>query len=184
MILTDQHQATESPRGTARQFPSFKETLISAWIALVLLIGVVWNLPDAEIKRRLMPVLRPIASAAGLEQVWQMYAPEPIRRRETVDVVITMADGTQRTWSYRRGDPVLGPLAWYHWQKLKEQMVREEDIRAGIAHWVVRELAQPADQPVRVQMILRTEDLPPPGDDSPSPTATEPIYDERLVGRP
>jgi hypothetical protein len=184
MVLTSQDRETAYRHATAKTFPSLKETLISVWIALVLLIGVVWNLPDAEIKRRLQPVLQPIASAAGLEQVWQMYAPEPIRRREAVDVVVTMADRSQRTWTYRRGDPVLGPFAWYHWQKLKEQMAREEAIRASVVHWVVRGLAGPSERAVRVQMLLRTEVLPPPGDAGPGDTALETLYDEALTGRP
>jgi hypothetical protein len=159
------------------------EAVISALVCVVVLIGVVWNLPDSEFKRVLTPTLRPIASATGLEQEWQMYAPEPISRLERVEVHVTMADGADRVWTIHRGDLVLGPFAWYHWQKLKEQTVRKPDSRAGIAHWVVRELTNPSEHPIRVQMVLRTEDLPAPGKDGPRTTNVETIYNEDLPGR-
>jgi hypothetical protein len=41
------------------------EALISGLVSVILIIGVVWNLPDAAIKRALTPILNPIASAAG-----------------------------------------------------------------------------------------------------------------------
>ena len=162
----------------------FAEAMISALVSVVLFIGVVWNLPESEVKRQLTPVLRPVASAAGLEQGWRMYAPEPIRRLEVIEVHVTMSDGNDRMWVNPSGDKVIGSFAWYHWQKLKECLPREPKIRAGVAHWVVRELTAPSEKPVRVQIIMRTELLPPPGADGPRTTAVETLYDENLEGRP
>jgi hypothetical protein len=160
------------------------EAAISALVSVVLLIGVVWNLPDSEVKRVVTPTLRPIASATGLEQIWQMYAPDPISRLEGVEVHVRMADAAERVWTIHKGDLVIGPFAWYRWQKLKENVVRAPEIRAGIAHWVVREITRPSERPVRVQMILRTEDLAPPGKDGPTTHNVETLYDEDLTGRP
>ena len=160
------------------------EVLISGLVALILVIGVTWNLPESEAKRQLTPVLRPIASAAGLEQSWRMYAPEPIRRLEHVEVRVTTADGDIRVWTNERGDPVIGVYAWYHWQKLKENLVREPEIRAGVAHWVVQQLTGRSEEATRVEMILRTELLPPPGANRPRTTAVETLYDEILTGQP
>jgi hypothetical protein len=160
------------------------EALISGLVSVVLIIGVVWNLPDSEVKRSLAPTLKPIAAAAGLEATWQMYAPEPISRLETVEVDVTMANGDRRVWTNRRGDRVVGPFSWYRWQKLKENAPREAGIRAGIAHWVIRELTGPLEHPIGVQMILRTEQLPPPGEDRPKTIAVETLYDENLTARP
>jgi hypothetical protein len=160
------------------------EALISGLVAVVILVGVVWNLPESEVKRTLTPPLRPIASAAGLQQGWRMYAPEPISGLETVEVRVEMADGSDRLWTWRPGGRLVGPFAWYHWQKLKEQAIREPQSRAGIAHWVVRELTTPAERPVRVQMTFRNEHLPPPGKDAPRTVTVETLYDEILGGRP
>jgi hypothetical protein len=157
---------------------------ISVVIVLVVGIGVVWNLPDSGIKRALTPTLRPVASATGLEQSWRMYAPEPISALESMQVRVRMADGPDRVWAWQRGDRVIGPFQWYHWQKLKEQSVREPASRRGIARWVVRELTSPGDRPVHVQMLLRTELLPAPGRDGPRTVSVKSLYDEALAGRP
>ena len=158
--------------------------MISGLVVVVLITGVVWSLPDAEFKRRLMPVLQPVASAAGLEQSWRIYAPEPPRRLEFLEVRVTMADGVQRVWTNPRGDRVVGAFAWYRWQKVKENLVHEPASRAGVAHWVVHRLTGSSERAARVQMILRTESLPPPGTDG-SPTLGEEIlYDENLASGP
>jgi hypothetical protein len=163
--------------------PLLGEAVISGLVSVFLLIGVVWSLPNSEIKRGLTPILRPIASAAGLDQSWRMFAPEPIRRLETVEVRVTMADRAERVMTLAGGGLVTESLSWYRWQKLKEQSVRRPASRAEIAHWVVIVLTDPAEHPVRVEMILRTELLPPPGKDGPTTPAVETLYDEALTGR-
>lgn len=158
------------------------EALISALVSVVVLIGIVWNLPDSEVKRVLTPILQPIAAGTGLEQGWRMYAPDPIRRLENVEVVVTMADGGQRVWTPPSGDRVIDPFAWYRWQKFKEQVVRDPVGRAGLAHWVIGELTEPSDEPTRVEMILRTEELAPPGKDGPRTTSVETLYEADVAG--
>jgi len=157
--------------------------VISVVIVLVVGIGIVWNLPDSQLKRAITPTLRPIASAAGLQQSWSMYAPEPISALESVQVRVRVADGPDRVWTWQRGDLVVGPFRWYHWQKLKEQLVRQPASRRGVARWAVRELTDPADRPTHVQMLLRTELLPPPGQEGPRKVTVKTLYDEAL-GRP
>lgn len=157
--------------------------MISGLVAVVLITGVVWSLPDAEFKRWLTPVLQPVASAAGLEQSWRIYAPEPLQRLEFLEVRVTMADGVQRVWTNPRGDRVVGAFAWYRWQKVKENLVREPASRAGVAHWVVHRLTGRSERAAHVQMILRTESLPPPGTDGPPTLREEILYDENLTGR-
>ena len=83
---------------------------------------------------------------------------------------------------WQRVDLVIGPFSWYHWQKLKEQTIREPASRRGIARWVVRRLTDPGDRPVHVQMLLRTELLPPPGADGPRTVKIKSLYDEALGG--
>jgi hypothetical protein len=158
------------------------EAVISCVIVVVLIIGVVWSLPDAEIKHRLTQILQPVASAAGLEQSWRMYAPEPLQRLEFLDVRVTMANGVQRVWTNPRGDRVAGAFEWYHWQKVKENAVHDPAIRVGLAHWVVRRLTGRSERAVRVQMILRTESLPAPGTDVTPARGEEILYDENLTG--
>jgi hypothetical protein len=160
----------------------FGEAVISCVVVVVLLIGVVWSLPDAEIKSWLTRLLQPVASATGLEQSWRMYAPEPLQRLEFLEVRVTMADGVQRVWTNPRGDRVVGAFAWYHWQKVKENVVHDPGSRAGVAHWVVHRLTGRSERAVRVQMILRTESLPAPGTNDSPVRGEEILYDENLTG--
>jgi hypothetical protein len=160
------------------------EAVISGVVTVVVLIGVLWNLPDSPIKRTLTPTLRPIATSIGLEQKWTMYAPEPISALEDMQVRVRMADGEERLWSWHRGDRLIGPFSWYHWQKLKEQVSREPQSRAGVARWAVREVTTPAERPVHVQMLLRNEPLPAPGTNSADTVTVAVLYDEALDGRP
>jgi hypothetical protein len=162
----------------------FDEAVISGMVVVVLITGVVWSLPDAEFKRRLTPVLQPIASAAGLEQSWRIFAPEPLRRLEFLEVHVTMADGVQRIWTNPRGDRVVGAFAWYRWQKVKENVVHHPASRVGVARWVVHQLTRHGERAARVQMILRSELLPAPGTDGPPTRGEEVLYDEKLTSRP
>ena len=172
---------TQRPPLSERFEKSFAgEVLISALVTTALIIAVVWNLPDSEVKRAAQPALQPLAVASGTEQVWQMYAPGPIQRTETLEVHVSMADGSDRVWSFTQGDRLLGPFHWYHWQKLKEQAIRQPDIRSGLAMWVVRHLTMPSDHPVRVQMLFRSQELPPPGKSAASGFVTETLFDKQL----
>lgn len=179
-------RAADDPKSTRQQFDRslFGQAVISGLVAIVLLIGVVWNLPDSAIKRALTPVLQPIAHGLGLEQSWTMYAPDVIRRLEFTEVQVTMDDGSIRSWVNPSGDKLIGPFTWYHWQKLKENIPRDPSMRADLAHWVVRQLTQPSETPVRVQIIMRTQQLLPPGADNEGIVGVETLYDEYLTDRP
>jgi hypothetical protein len=181
---TDPLAGDTSTRAHAFESSDLGQALISSLIALILIIGVAWNLPDSKIKQSLVPLLEPVAQAVGLEQVWQMYAPNVIREQEYTDIQVTMADGTVRTWQPPSGDKVIGPFVWYHWQKLKENLPRDLNMRADTAHWVVRKLTDPGEKPVRVRIILRATPIAPPGQRAPQDMREETLYDETLVGRP
>ena len=172
---------TQRPALSERFEKSFLgEVLISALVTTALIVAVVWNLPDSEIKSAAQPALNPLAVVSGTEQIWQMYAPDPIQRTEILEVHVTMADGSDRVWSFTQGDRLLGPFHWYHWQKLKEQAIREPGIRAGLAMWVVRHLTMPGDRAVHVQMLFRSKQLVAPGKANTAGFVTESLYDKQL----
>jgi hypothetical protein len=56
------------------------------------------------------------------------------------------------------------------------------DIRPDFAHWVVRQLSGPGDRPVRVDLLLRTQQIPPPGVAGPGQVGVETLYSENLTG--
>jgi hypothetical protein len=158
------------------------EVVLSVLVTAVFVVAVVWNLPDSEVRRSAIPTLAPLAGSTGLEQVWSMYAPDPIQRTEILEVHVTMADGSDRLWTFQRGDYIGGPLFWYHWQKFKEQVIRVDGVRAGLADWVVRELTGPDEHPARVQVVFRTEELVAPGKQAVPATSVETLYERVLDG--
>jgi hypothetical protein len=157
------------------------EAVISGLVAVILIIGVVWNMPDAEIKRKIAPVVTPIALGTGLDQYWGMFSPNPPRRLETLEVHVTMSDGADRVWTFQRGERVIGVFSWYRWQKLTENAAWQQlDSRPGLAHWLARELAGPSERAVHVRMVLHTEMLPAPGSNGPRDANSETVYEEDL----
>ena len=168
--------------GSLLKWSQIREGAISALIAAVLLIGVVSNMPDSAIKQALVPTMTPIAVAAGLDQFWGMYAPDPPSRLENLEVDVTMADGGDRVWTLPTNyDRIVGVAVSHRWRKLKESLLSDPQIRPQIAHWVVHQLTVPAERETRVRLILRTQVLPPPGTSGPGATGAETIYDENLT---
>lgn len=160
------------------------EAVISLVVTLIVLIAVVWNLPGSPLKRSLTPQLAPIASASGLNQQWRMYSPEPVHRLEVVEARVKMADGEVRVWRWQRGDLVIGPFGWYHWQKLKEQVIRNPEVRPGLSNWAVRQVTAPGEHPVHVELAFLNTPLFAPGVNRRPEVEVETLYQRTLDGRP
>jgi hypothetical protein len=160
-----------------------REAAISAMIVVILAIGVVSNLPDSAIARAVYPLLRPPALVSGLDQNWSMFSPTPPQRLEYLEVHVVMASGADKVWTVPRRNRIMGVAFTHRWRKFKEALVTNADIRPDFAHWVVRQLSGPGDRPVRVDMVLRTQQLPPPGVAGPGQIGAEALYSENLTGR-
>jgi hypothetical protein len=158
------------------------ERVISGLVAMIVVIGVAANLPESPIKRSIAPILSPVAVPANIDWGWALFAPSVSTRLETIEVHVTMANGRDKVWAVKPGDRVIGAFASIHWKQLMSQSVVNPQIRGGIARWAVREVTGPSEHPVRVAMILRTENLPPPGEDGRGATAMKILYQEDLTG--
>lgn len=158
------------------------QILISAFAVGVITAGVVYNLPDSQIRSAAQPVLSPFAGLTTLDTSWSMYAPDPIRRTEDLEIHVTTADGSDRMWSFQRGGRMIGPFSWYHWQKVKEQAIRDPVVLAGLMSWVVRHETTPLVHPVHVRAVLKTSTLTPPGQSTPDQPSTSVIADKPVSG--
>lgn len=158
-----------------------RQILANAMIAVILAVVVLFNLPAGAITRATAPVVNAIALPLGLDQNWSLFAPTPPTRQEDVEVYVTMANGDVKAWTLPRNNRVFGVPTSHRWRKFKETLLTTPDIRPDFAHWVVRRLTGPDDRPVRVDMIVRTEDMPPPGTDGPGQTGLETLYSEDLA---
>ena len=160
------------------------EIAVSVLIAMILIVAIAWSMPDSAIRRKAVAVVEPVALISGLDQAWYMFAPDPFRRLETVDILVETAQGDERVWAFPTGGP-LTQFTWYRWHKIKEQAVRTPEIRAGIVRWAADQLLEPSDYPAQATMVLTAEDFPAPGTGAERAAAfTEVLYTENLTGPP
>jgi hypothetical protein len=157
--------------------------MANAMIVAILAVIVLFNLPASAITRELSPAVNAIALPLGLDQNWALFAPTPPTRQENVEVHVSMAGGAVKTWTLPRSNRVFGVPTSHRWRKLKESLLTKPEIRPDFVAWVVRRLTAEGDRPVRVDMMLRTEDMPPPGSDEPGQSAVETLYSEDLAGQ-
>jgi hypothetical protein len=152
---------------------------------VVLIVGVVRNLPDSPIRRSLLTVAGPVGASLYLNQEWALFAPTVPTRIETIEVQVFMADGSVRTWTPQLGSPVTGAIAWSRWKRLMANAVTNKPgVREGVSDWAVRRVTEPSEHPVRVSMVFKAQTLPPPGQTGTGAVASKVIYEKQLAGRP
>jgi hypothetical protein len=154
--------------------------VISVFVALFVIIGVVWNVPDSPIRRAAVPVVEPIAAPLGLNQYWGMYG-TPVKRTEAIEVHVKMADGQTRVWTMAPDAPGVG--WWDRWIMVKRATMVDAQVRPQVARWAVRQLTKPGEHPVAVAVVLRTQTLGAPGDEdraSSGKSAMKVLYQEAL----
>jgi hypothetical protein len=159
-----------------------REAAISVVVVLVLAIGVVWSLPNSAIKKAVAPLLEPIGLVVGLDQNWSLFAPTPPQRQENIEVHVAMASGADKIWTFPSRNQIFGVAYTHRWRKLKESLLTTPQIRSDFVHWVVRQSTAPGDRPVHAEMLLRTEDIPPPGVEGQGQAGVQTLYSEDLTG--
>lgn len=178
-LSTLQQRFEESSAGKA---------VISGLILVIVLAGVVWNLPDAPIKRLLSPVAKPIAVPAGLDQGWAMYAPNPSTRIDTIEVQVTMADGANRVWTMQPGAAGISDFGWDRWMVMRYSAALDANVRPDLARWVARQVTGPGERAESVTMTLRTETLQAPDEPAAGSgrraSAAKVLYQENLAQQP
>ena len=154
--------------------------VISGLVAVFVLVGVVWNIPDSPVGQRLQALVKPVAAATGLDQYWGMYG-TPTKRLENVEVHVKMADGEDRVWTMRPDARGVG--WWDRWIMLKRAAMTDASFRPQLAHWVVRQVTGPTERAIAVSVVLRTENLSPPGEPASGKSpAMKVLYQEVLAG--
>jgi hypothetical protein len=143
-------------------------TVISAFIVLILVAVLSENLPSSSLQRGLAEVSRPLVRALNIRQVWGVFAPDP--RRQTVDLSarILFDDGRVETWRPPDGLPFPNSYRDVRWRRWAESISRP-DLQAAIslptAQWLARRYTTEHRRPARVELILRTQNLLPPGEE-------------------
>lgn len=140
------------------------EIVISGFVILFILTGIVSNMPYSSIGRGLWPIIEPLALSTGLSQTWTMYAPEPPTQIDTLEVRAYMADGSERVWvSEPPGFGMNFLFAYPRWRNLSFAVIRSADLHPGYVHWAVGKLINSSERVVRAELIEKDEYMLPPG---------------------
>jgi len=150
---------------------------LSALLIFTLFGIVVWNLPGSILRTRLAPVVNPYFEAAGLDQGWGVFAPDP--RRVTIDLFARLdyADGTEVVWRYPLGNPVVATYRTYRWQKWSEHVTLDvQSLLGPAADWLAQTQLHDGEHPVRVVLVERSAPTPPPDTDTPLKWQEQTLY--------
>jgi hypothetical protein len=173
IVLDKQRKPKTSPRAT---WTRISEIGISVLILAILAVAIVGSMPKSTIKSTAGQVTTPVALVTGLDQGWGVFAPNPPRVLTELEVHVIMSGGEDRVWKLNadRSQPE------YRWRKLKEGIVKYKSLRPAFAKWVVREVSNDGDKPVRVLIVMQTETLPLPGQGEPKITRKL-LLDQKVV---
>jgi hypothetical protein len=155
----------------------FGRIAISALLIATILGIVVWNLPGGVLQARLIPVARPYFQAAGLDQGWGVFAPDPRETTNDFYARLDYPDGTETTWRYPLGNPEVATYRTFRWQKWSEHVAI--DVRSLLppaAQWLVRTQVLRGQHPIEVALVQRWATTPPPGNKTPLQWQEDTLY--------
>lgn len=151
------------PRPPAR--PSVQQRLeasvagrrvLSVLLVATLVAVALWNLPDSALRAETLPTIQPYVNTVGLDQRWDLFAPDPPRRSSQVIARIEYADGSLNLWEAPRTD---------RWRKWMTILITRGDQGAWerTAAWIAAHHDSGGRRVVRVELVQRWQDLQPPG---------------------
>jgi hypothetical protein len=143
----------------------FGRALISAFLLVTLASIVFANLPQSKLRRDVLRADEYYLNAAGVDQTWSLFAPEPRRQSVALRARVQYANGSTHTWRVPRGDDLIGSYWDYHWQKWLEFVVDDNhaDLWKPAAQFIARDCDGPGRRSVRVTLIRTISLNRPPG---------------------
>ncbi len=142
---------------------------MSVFLVALLAAVVLWNLPESPVRERSAPVVEPFVNAAGLDQRWNLFAPDPPRQTLQVVARIEYTDGSLALWHSPRND------RWRKWLGAIPSQ-RSRSLWEPTAAWIGAHHDGGGRQTRRVELILRRRDLPPPGSGLPETPWQEDLF--------
>lgn len=108
-----------------------KRLAISAFLLVHIAAVVLWNLPACELRRRLDFWTPYYILPLGLGQVWDMFAPEPMKPTMELEAVVDDNQGISHTFSF------LHMIDVPPWERFLH--VRDSKLTAGMLHPSMRQ---------------------------------------------
>lgn len=116
---------------------------------------VVWNLPESETRRTLVPQVEPLVQTLGLWQGWAMFSPNPAEQAARVRAEVTFADGGVVEWRPPRPGPVTGVGRDERWRNWASKMRLEENhhLWHPAARFISKQVAEPGREIAQVSLF-------------------------------
>ncbi|MBW3651772.1 MAG: hypothetical protein KY458_14500 [Actinobacteria bacterium] len=155
-------------------------TAAGRWVlsaVLVFTLGAVaaWNLPSSALRDATLPVVEPYVRTVGLDQTWNLFAPDPPRTTFEVLARIEYADGTSGTWRPPRND------RWRKWLGAV-RLDRNMSLWVPTAAWIAGHHDHGGRRPVTVTLVRRGRELLPPGSGTEAEWQEHPFFTYRVPG--
>jgi hypothetical protein len=151
--------------------------LLSVVLVLTLAAVAAWNLPPSALREVALPVVEPYVRTIGLDQRWNLFAPDPPRATFEVLARIDYADGSRGEWHPPRND------RWRKWLGAV-RLDRNQRLWEPTAAWITGHHDHDGRRPVTVTLVRRGRVLPPPGSGVAQPALQEvPFFTYQVPGR-
>jgi len=128
--------------GLGRRIESSRagQAVIGAFMVLVVLAVLGWNLPAGRPHNRAVRALGSVTQGLGLEQDWALFAPDPRGFGVSVHATLTYADGHTRRWDPPHNGVLLAPYRTYRWQKYVERLRADDyaNLWDPTCRWLIR----------------------------------------------
>ena len=107
-----------------------------------------------------VPVVPGVLRLVGLDQAWDVFAPNPVQTHVELEASVLHADGRETIWQPPRASPVLA-VRTYHWELWTRTVVTGyPPVADAMARWIATRASE--DRPVRVTLRRRWYDVPAP----------------------
>lgn len=106
----------------------FGRLVLSLVFLSLIAMTAIWNLPDSPVQEELAKTIRPVVLAVGLQQGWELFAPNPTRTVVRVSAEVQLTSGEILQFDFPAGDNGLGALRQYRWRKYLRRL-RLDDYR-------------------------------------------------------
>ena len=109
-------------------------------------------------------MIHPVLYGLGVDQNWNVFAPDPRRNVLDLEARVKYADGSSDVWHVPRGNALIGTYWDYRWGKWMEYAAQNSNpvLWAPVAEYVARRRRD--RNPVFVTLVRRWYTLPPPGE--------------------
>ena len=110
-------------------------------------------------------MVRPVLDATGLNQNWNLFAPNPRRSTLRLEARIDYADGTSSVWRTPISDPFVGTYRAFRWRKWASYVLSNSrrSLWPAAAAWLAKIHTREGKVPVRVTLFRQFFFAPKPG---------------------